>query len=71
MGRSANPRELLTAEHIHDPRAADAGFHEDDAGWVGGDFADDRGVAAERVGAHGGEDFAGAFPRDDGPRART
>ena len=45
--RTADARELLAAEHGHDAGAADAGFHEDDAGWVGGDFADDRSVAAE------------------------
>ena len=54
---SADARELLAGENVHDSGAADAGFHQHDAGRVGGDFADERGFDAERVGAHGGENF--------------
>ena len=52
IARLANPRQLLSAQHVHDPLPADARPHDHPAGVVGHHLADDGRLAAERMGAH-------------------
>ncbi len=40
-------RQLFSHEHVDDAAAAEDGLHDDAAGAVVGDFADDRGTAAQ------------------------
>jgi hypothetical protein len=37
---------MRAGKHVHDPRPADASFHDDETGMLGGDLADDRGLFA-------------------------
>ena len=50
-----NTRQLVADEHVEKPDAADAGGQTHLAGGSGRDPADDTGLAAVRVLAHGGD----------------
>src|ERR1019366_5356245 len=62
----ANPRKLVAGEHIDDSGCAEGGLHRDHGGVLVGHGADDGGLAAKGVMAHGGEDGVGGVGRDDG-----
>jgi len=49
---STYPRQLFPRQHVHDPRPADGGFHDDPAGVIRDRFADDDGGLSARVGVH-------------------
>ena len=53
-------------EPVHHAVSAEPGLHLDESVGVGDDLADDRGVAAERVGAHRGEKAPGIALFADG-----
>jgi hypothetical protein len=46
---SADSRELLPREHVHDPRTADPAFHHRNPRMVADHLADDRGIFPQRV----------------------
>src|SRR5438876_6380907 len=56
---STNARQLFTRQHIDDPRAADACFHDDDSGMLVRNIADDRSGPTEWVGLHCRENSIG------------
>ncbi len=47
------------------PSAADARVHHYEVRMIGADFADDRGVPAQRMCPHGGENFVGNIGHND------
>src|SRR5450759_3089640 len=63
---SANPRELVAGEHVDDSGGAEGGLHGNHGGMPAGHRADDGGVAAQRVVAHGVEHGADDLGGHDG-----
>ena len=61
--QSANPRKLLAGEHVHHAGATDARLHQDIAGMIGGNFADNGGRLAERVRVHRSKNAIGVSGR--------
>ena len=58
-------RQLFSHEHVHDAAAAEDGLHDDAAGAVVGDFADDRGPAAQGMRLQGRQRRVGLGRGDD------
>src|SRR5262245_4252602 len=56
---STDARQLLTEQHIDDPGAADAGFHQYHPLVIADDFADDLSVIPEWMFAHLSQDIRG------------
>ena len=53
--KSADARELLPGQHIHNPTAADAGFHDDLAAMIIDHLADDSCILAKGILPYGGQ----------------
>src|SRR5262245_65839182 len=58
---SADTRQLLAEQHIDDPCAANAGFHQDHSRMIADDFPDDLSVTPERMFAHLSEEVRGGI----------
>src|ERR1017187_6789335 len=63
---STDPRQLVAGQHVDDAGGAERRVHGDESGVASDHFADDGGLGAERMPAHGGEDCIGRGRRDDG-----
>src|SRR5262249_8095164 len=65
---STDARQLLSEQHIDEPGAADAGFHQHHSLVIADDFADDLRVIPERMFAHLSEYVRGGACCYDGER---
>src|ERR1017187_7050070 len=63
---SADPRKLVAGQHVDDAGGAERRVHGDESGMAPDHFADDGGLGAQRMAAHGGEYGLGRGRRDDG-----
>ena len=63
---SANPWQLFAEQHIDNPRAANAGFHQHHSGMIADDFSDDLSVTSEGCSRIFSKDRRYGFGRYDG-----